>query len=282
MQGDIQCSYSTCECLTQTLYCHGCGCIIGYMIVTPCVPCTSSSTPTNRVTNGHRFIFYSNAIVATERHYIPDEPGVNPIEPHRVAMSPTTTAAPPAIPVLYQAQMASAHRDGNSSYSSSPRSRSPHMEYLPTPPPELGNHSSITNFAPGTSHLILETPPLPSLPHAPRPIQLSEHLSYSHYPVSMSLPSQDLYPTFRRPSSATSSQSSNSSPPPLLPGSYSFGSPAEPSERPPTRVLKAGDIIFWHHLSRRGEIPGVVEDERARSTTVAPRDSDATGVLFAH
>ncbi|KAI0305550.1 hypothetical protein B0F90DRAFT_1617112, partial [Multifurca ochricompacta] len=25
----------TCECLTQTLCCHGCGCSVGYMIVVP-------------------------------------------------------------------------------------------------------------------------------------------------------------------------------------------------------------------------------------------------------
>lgn len=29
-------------------------------------------------------------------------------------------------------------------------------------------------------------------------------------------------------------------------------------------MLKAGDILFWHHLARNGEIPGVAEDERAR------------------
>ena len=29
-------------------------------------------------------------------------------------------------------------------------------------------------------------------------------------------------------------------------------------------VLKGGDVIFWHHLARSGEILEVVDDERAR------------------
>ena len=35
----------TCECLTQTLCCHGCGTAVGYMIVVPCIRCTSSVLP---------------------------------------------------------------------------------------------------------------------------------------------------------------------------------------------------------------------------------------------
>ena len=68
----------TCECLTQTLHCHGCGSGVGYMIVSPCHRCMSSITATNRSTNGHRFVFYSSEIVASERHYIPGESGVRP------------------------------------------------------------------------------------------------------------------------------------------------------------------------------------------------------------
>ena len=30
------------------------------------------------------------------------------------------------------------------------------------------------------------------------------------------------------------------------------------------RKLKAGDVVYWHHLTRGGEIPGVCEDARAR------------------
>ncbi|TFY64603.1 hypothetical protein EVG20_g5889 [Dentipellis fragilis] len=69
----------TCECLTQTLCCHGCGNGVGYMIVIPCARCTSSISATNRSTNGHRFVFHSSEISASERHYVPGEPGVLPV-----------------------------------------------------------------------------------------------------------------------------------------------------------------------------------------------------------
>lgn len=36
--------------------------------------------------------------------------------------------------------------------------------------------------------------------------------------------------------------------------------PAEPK----ARRLKAGDVLYWHHLSRHGEIPGVMEVKAAR------------------
>lgn len=44
----------TCECLTQTLCCHGCGASVGYMIVVP-VRCKLSRT----LTNSHPMSFYS-------------------------------------------------------------------------------------------------------------------------------------------------------------------------------------------------------------------------------
>ncbi|KAH9994950.1 hypothetical protein BJV74DRAFT_750533, partial [Russula compacta] len=66
----------TCGCLTQTLYCHGCGTSVGYMIVIPCTRCISSSSVTNRVTNGHRFVFHSSELIASERHYAAGEPGI--------------------------------------------------------------------------------------------------------------------------------------------------------------------------------------------------------------
>ncbi|KIY66893.1 hypothetical protein CYLTODRAFT_444406 [Cylindrobasidium torrendii FP15055 ss-10] len=68
----------TCECLTQTLCCHGCGSPVGYMIVIPCARCTSSASASSRTTNGHRFVFHSNEIVGHERLYVQDEPGVLP------------------------------------------------------------------------------------------------------------------------------------------------------------------------------------------------------------
>ena len=86
----------TCECLTQSLCCHGCGSTIGYMIIAPvmsmtfssisvikpvilqCSRCTFSLSETNRATNGHRFVFQSTEVLGTERRYIPHEKGIIP------------------------------------------------------------------------------------------------------------------------------------------------------------------------------------------------------------
>ncbi|KAI0344588.1 hypothetical protein BDW22DRAFT_1326411, partial [Trametopsis cervina] len=83
----------TCECLTQTLWCHGCGASVGYMIVVPCIRCTSSTTATNRTTNGHRFVFYSGEIVASERHHVAGESGI--VVP---AFSPRLSSSLPNMP----------------------------------------------------------------------------------------------------------------------------------------------------------------------------------------
>ncbi|KAI9442385.1 hypothetical protein H4582DRAFT_1279052 [Lactarius indigo] len=137
----------TCECLTQTLCCHGCGSNVGYMIVFPCARCTSSISATNRVTNGHRFVFHSSELVASERHYAPDGASLR---------SPST--APPAL---------------NSAYSTMP----------------------------------------PPAPESPCPVPSSE-----------------------------------------------FAEPLKPSPQP----LRVGDLLYWHHLTRSGEIPGATDDRRAR------------------
>ncbi|CAD6578723.1 MAG: hypothetical protein CYPHOPRED_000658 [Cyphobasidiales sp. Tagirdzhanova-0007] len=63
----------TCECLTQSLGCHGCGSINGYEIVSPCLRCTASIT---RPANGHRFVFHHNEVTFAERRYFPGEKGV--------------------------------------------------------------------------------------------------------------------------------------------------------------------------------------------------------------
>lgn len=40
--------------------------------------------------------------------------------------------------------------------------------------------------------------------------------------------------------------------------------PSPDAGRPAPQRLKAGDVLFWHHLVKSGEIPAVVEDHRAR------------------
>ncbi|KAF8345928.1 hypothetical protein F5887DRAFT_143029 [Amanita rubescens] len=183
----------TCECLTQTLCCHGCGSAVGYMIVIPCNRCTGSFTSTNRATNGHRFIFYSGEVIGTERHYVPDEPGVLPYE---------SFAESPALSI-YQASIR---------HSVDPQPPGATIVALP------GSFGSSSLFR--------------------------THSSHSH---ASSLPE------------TTSSDS------------------AEVKETRPPCKLRAGDILFWHHLSRHGEIPGVADDPRARrhetNTTTPPREN---------
>ncbi|KAF8806438.1 hypothetical protein BYT27DRAFT_7101767 [Phlegmacium glaucopus] len=205
----------TCECLTQSLCCHGCGSTIGYMIITPCSRCTSSISATNRVTNGHRFVFQSGEVLSTERHYIPNEKGVIPFDTTNINtasfLQPDTYPAPPQLN-LYRSR-----RDS-----------------LSTPPP-------------------------------------LEFASPIHY-YSQQQPSQhDLWPPSRASHSPTSvhphyppSNSTDARSQPLLTSLNSSHTADQKYAPTPPPILKAGDVIFWHHLARSGEILGVVDDERAR------------------
>ncbi|KAK0241716.1 hypothetical protein EDD85DRAFT_412192 [Armillaria nabsnona] len=248
-------SQRTCECLTQTLCCHGCGAIVGYMIVIPCNRCTSSITSSNRATNGHRFVFHSSEIIGTERHYILDEPGVLPYEhPYPPVSSLVSLVYPPHHPGAMHSRLFNPH------YQSSPAHR---PENLPTPPADASPLSSTStspiygtfpftephNFSIDRTH--------ESAPHAPRPFPHSER----PYPF-VSVPSQS--PSILRPSSAESDSSDDSIPPPLVSPSFPYGLPSEQTEASLPCRLKPGDVLYWHHLTRQGEIPGVKEDARAR------------------
>ncbi|KAI9509152.1 FAM72 protein-domain-containing protein [Russula earlei] len=159
----------TCDCLTQTLCCHGCGTGVGYMIVAPCARCTTSSSAMNRVTNGHRFVFHSSELMASERRYMPGERGILPAYAETSSSSPTSS-----------------------------RSLVPSTPDSSTASPTLTSSYSTT-------------PPLAT--ESPCPV----------------------------PSSIT-------------------GDPHKPSPQP----LRAGDILYWHHLTQSGEIPGAMDDPRAR------------------
>ncbi|OCH91662.1 hypothetical protein OBBRIDRAFT_712224, partial [Obba rivulosa] len=126
----------TCECLTQTLCCHGCGNSVGYMIVVPCYRCTSSITANNRTTNGHRFVFYSSEITAGERHHIPGERGVLPHKPRTGHNITSPEAVDPEMPPL----------EPIPGISPSPTSVSPAM--VPT-----GSDSADLRDAPRPSHV---------------------------------------------------------------------------------------------------------------------------------
>jgi len=160
----------TCECLTQTLCCHGCGTSVGYTIVVPCARCTSSGSSTNRVTNGHRFVFHSSELIASERYYTPGEPGILPAYTKR----PSSSLSP--------------------NLAWSPRS------FLPSTPDTAEMYPSYNTMQP----LAFESP---------------------------------------------------------CPGSSPvFADPQKPSPQP----LRAGDTLYWHHLKQGGEIPGAIDDPRAR------------------
>ena len=66
----------TCDCLTQSLGCYGCGASVGYHIVSPCQRCTNSVAKHQRSSNGHRTVLHCAEIAVRERRYVPGEPGV--------------------------------------------------------------------------------------------------------------------------------------------------------------------------------------------------------------
>lgn len=219
----------TCECLTQTLCCHGCGNTVGYMIVIPCQRCTSSMSASNRATNGHRFVFHSSEICASERHHVVGEPGVMPY----YTLPPSCPPSPHVHPnTAYSVHMPISLPPIRPS-ASNPESQQ--ADYLPTPPADGNNGERTFDFSVDASRTS-------SLPESP---------------------------TFGR-SSIT---------PPLLPARiYPHSSPIQFANsslpfRPPTPVIvkiKPGDVLYWHHLTKTGEIPAVQEDVRARGKQYAP------------
>jgi len=191
----------TCECLTQTLCCHGCGSAVGYMIVIPCSRCTSSMTASNRSTNGHRFIFHSTEVVGTERHFVPGEPGV----------------------------------------------------ILCDPP----QNSSTPGFYPGW--------------HSQAPAQRRPNGSSREDNIALTIPGE-------LDSSRGSRQLQQARGSGLRRVETAVSTTMDVKESGRPRDLEPGDLLFWHHLSRHGEIPGVADDVRARGQASLNESSrDLTG-----
>jgi hypothetical protein len=160
-------------------------------------------------------VFFNKEIKASERHYIPHEPGI-------ITSSPLLVSAITPAPSL------------SSPYDLNPRS-SPTTRYASS---QFQDHNHVAESAPP-----LPTPP----PDSPVP---NDHVS----------------------------QSINASPP--SPNSHQH--PNFPSFqfvvfKPERGKLRAGDVIYWHHLSRNGEIPAVVEDHRARSAVTPDSASPLAG-----
>ncbi|OJA17836.1 hypothetical protein AZE42_03324 [Rhizopogon vesiculosus] len=217
------------------------------MIVIPCSRCTSSITATNRATNGHRFVFHSTEIIASERYHIPDEPGVIPVE---------FTAPPATPPPLTSAYLSQSSADGPAGYR-----RMPHSFTSQTSPSSTLDSSSSESIP----TLLSEYGDLDPAPHPSSPD--------SYFFARSASPRRSPRPLPRSPSPRTStSLPTRSSSQPIQSSSQPGTRESTPESRgvpvefrdPPMRKLKSGDVLCWHHLAKNGEIPGVQEDPRAR------------------
>ncbi|KAH8078036.1 hypothetical protein BXZ70DRAFT_911215 [Cristinia sonorae] len=242
----------TCECLTQTLHCHGCGNSVGYMIVSPCHRCMSSITANHRSTNGHRFVFYSNEIVASQRYYIDGESGIRTYA--MLGSPPLSMNHPPPPPIIPPPP--GAHYMPLSRIVPHPLEIMPGItQEEPSPGARLNSAStesqspmSSVQFAPNSAN----DQRSPRAEHGTSPYDISLRIppvpylasTYSGYEESISSSSEG---------SSSPASSTNSSL-----GLYRFPGPLQP-----------GDVVFWHHLVHNGETPAIIEDPRARK----PRDT---------
>ncbi|PPQ63490.1 hypothetical protein CVT24_005147 [Panaeolus cyanescens] len=243
----------TCECLTQTLCCHGCGNTVGYMIVIPCARCTSSISVNNRTTNGHRFVFHSNEVVGTERHYIKGEAGVNPIETSSVVLNDST--APSIQPsARYSPTHSSSNLPPYSPRSSEATTEQPspsftRLDYLPTPPLEFASPAFFTsrNNYPGQDAYTVR-------------ILATDMPSWVFRSASSLSPAQLHLPPLSTNASSADPRDTSST----------FQTADHKDYPVQSTTLRSGDNVFWHHLTRSGETSGVADDERARFPKTTP------------
>ena len=223
--------------------------------MTPCVRCTTSISASQRATNGHRFVFYASEVEAGERGYIPGERGVHPykMQPLQVPLVPRG-----AVRVDRARQALRMYTEGRARTSLSPSAEARQRE-------RTESSDSIPSLVSVSDTSAPSSPVSPSdAPGTRTPLSLS--LARFPPPLLVDVPLD----TIPRGSIHVRSPSSPTAPP-------RAGENASPQAPPPTRVppspdagrpepqrLKAGDVLFWHHLVKSGEIPAVVEDHRAR------------------
>jgi len=173
----------------------------------------------NRSTNGHRFVFHSFEVAASERHYVAGEPGVIPYQPPPPPLCPAVRAMPgPTYPSSVSINGPPIRLSHADEYHQN--QNGPYSEHLPT---------TLVDADGGNSD--------------EWGIHISSPSMQSFGPVRSSVPTRTLPP------------------------------PRSPS---PVIKLKAGDTLYWHHLSRHGELPGVQEDPRARGKGYQQRSSRGT------
>lgn len=79
-----------------------------------------------------------------------------------------------------------------------------------------------------------------------------------------------LAPLHFRAASPSPSEDYSTPPPPISPTDSYY--PVDHKEPPvPLPSLRQGDVVFWHHLARTGEIAPVAHDERARQPPAPKR-----------
>ncbi|PWZ03117.1 hypothetical protein BCV70DRAFT_229463 [Testicularia cyperi] len=212
----------TCECLTQSLGCYGCGAQVGYNIISPCLRCTNSVMKHQRSSNGHRTVLHCSEITVRERRYVPGEPGV------RAAVAPIAPAAR-ASNVTSPAQV---YLD---QYSRPVRS-------------EVYRHSNASQrdlylFSHGNQgHFDYSAGDDDELEAEKLDATITTNTFYHNPPQAYPRASQHPAP----PQHAQVSHASSSSP------SHGDGGRSSDSSRRP-RTLRRGDTIFWSDLVAGGE-----------------------------
>lgn len=221
--------------------------------MTPCVRCTTSISASQRATNGHRFVFYASEVEAGERGYIPGERGVHPykMQPLQVSMVPRG-----AVRVDRARQALRMYTEGRGRTSLSPSAEARQRE-------RTESSDSIPSL------ITVSDTSAPSSPVSPNGAQGTQPtFSPARFPPPLlvdvpfdRIPRGSVH--IRSPSSPTAPTRSGENTSPQAPPPTRVP-PSPDSGRPEPQRLKAGDVLFWHHLVKSGEIPAVVEDHRAR------------------
>ncbi|KAG6845901.1 hypothetical protein H0H87_000707 [Tephrocybe sp. NHM501043] len=216
-----------------------------------CMQCTSPTTSSNRATNGHRFVFHSNEVVATARRWIADEPGINPYnQVSLVNQSPQS---------LYP---------GRHDYQSRSPSPGQTSEYLSTPSLELADPFRLPLAS--NPFLLLHEPTTD-----PR-VAPSQHLTVAqrNFAYTSVYDRRAGYQTLNSSSEATGVN------PQSVARTITSQSSVEQKDQHPPHRLDPGDVLFWHHLYKSGEIPCIEDDERARGRPKGATIVDSPKLVF--